>query len=215
MEATSGPATGTWDGPDIAQRMTDILRNEIRGGALANIASATRAWSAHRRDLVLPEATRRLATEFTGLVGAVLDLIAPLARPAADPPVPPASRAEPSVESVPVLRARRPGLPGGRVEIRTAVTNDGPTRVRIGFLWTDLVAEPRSRIAAASLRFQPASLDVSPGAVADVVIDLDVPQDAVPGLYHSFLRTTDRGGSAALLMFRVGHPDHPEVTVAG
>src|ERR687889_728756 len=103
MDATYGSARGARSGPAIAQRMNDILRDEIQGGALANIATATRAWSAHRGDLVLPEATRRLATEVTGLLGTVLDLVAPMAGPAADSPAPPASRAEQSVESVPVL----------------------------------------------------------------------------------------------------------------
>jgi len=216
MDVTYGPARGTRDGPDIAQRMDDILRDEIRGGALANIASATRVWSAHRRDLVLPEATRLLATEFGGLLGTVLDLIAPISRPTAGSPAPRASNPEPRpsvarpLESVSVLRATRPGAPGGTAEIRTAVMNDGPARVEIGFLCSDLVAEPKGRIAAACLRFQPAWLDVPPGAVADLVIDLHVPQDAAPGLYHSLLRTTDRGGAPALLMFGVG-PEDAEV----
>jgi hypothetical protein len=215
MDATDGLSTGTRDGPVIVQRMNDILRDEIQGGALANIASATRAWSAHRRDLVLPEVTRRLATEVSGLLGTVLDLIAP-PQLAADSHVPPLSqarphpRAEQPVESVPVLRAPFPGAPGGRAEIRTAVMNDGPDPVEIGFLCSELVAEPRGRIAAACLRFLPARLDVPPGAVADLVIDLHVPEDARPGLYHSLLHTTDRGGSPALLMFRIGLQDHHE-----
>ena len=98
--------------------------------------------------------------------------------------------------------------------IRTAVVNDGPTPVEIGFLCSDLVAEPRGRIAAACLRFRPARLDVPPGAAADLVIDLHVPHDARPGVYHSLLHTTDRGGAPALLMFRVGHQDDQEAAVA-
>ena len=220
MEATHGSATGTRDGPLIAQRMDAILRDEIQAGALANIASATRVWADHRRDLALPEATRRLATEFSGLVGTVLDLVAPMAVPAADRPASPAPRTRPGsrpeqiVESVPVLRARRPGAPGARAEIRTAVVNDGSAPVEVGFFWSDLVSERQGRIAAACLRFRPARLDVPPGATADLVIDLDVPRDAEPGLYHSLIHTTDRGGSPALLMFRVGLEDRPEVSVA-
>jgi hypothetical protein len=194
--------------------MNAILRKEIQAGALANIVSATRAWSGHRRDLALPEVSHRLATEFGGLLGTVLDLVAPIPRPAVDRPPPPPSPAEQSDGSVPVLRAMRAGAPGGRVEIRTGVMNDGPTPVQIGLSCSDLVAEPQSRIAAACIRFQPARLDVPPGAVADLVIDLYVPEDAAPGLYHSLLRTTDRGGSAALLMFRVGLQDHLGVAVA-
>jgi hypothetical protein len=220
MDATYGSVTEARHGPVIAERMNDILRAEIQGGALANIAASTRAWSAYRRDLALPDVTRRLVTEFSGILGAVLDLIAPIPRPATDPHGPPVSRplppprAEQPVASVPVLRARRPGAPGGRAEIRTAVVNDGPTPVEIGFFCSDLVAEPRGHIAAACLRFRPARLDVPPGAVADLVIDLDVPQDARPGLYHSLLNTTDRGGSPALLMFLVGRQDHQEAAVA-
>jgi hypothetical protein len=220
MEGTDGFATGTRDRPLIAQRMDAILRDEIQAGALANIASATRAWADHRRDLALPEATRRLATEFGGLVGTVLDLVAPMTVPAADWPASPARRTRPGsrteqiVESVPVLRAKRPGAPGGRAEIRTAVMNDGSVPVEVGFFCSDLVAERQGRIAAACLRFRPAWLDVPPGATADLVIDLDVPRDAEPGLYHSLVHTTDRGGSPALLIFRVGLEDRPEVSVA-
>jgi hypothetical protein len=219
MDTTDGLSTGTRDGPVITQRMNDILRDEIQGGALANIAAATRAWSAHRRDLVLPEVTRRLATEFSGLLGTVLDLIAPVPQPDLDRHVPRTSHARSHpraghVDSVPVLRARRAGVPGGRAEIRTAVANDGPTSVEVGFLPSDLVAEPRGHIAAACLRFLPARLDVPPGAVADLVIDLHVPEDARPGLYHSLLHTTDRGGSPALLMFQIGLHDHQEAAVA-
>ena len=91
--------------------------------------------------------------------------------------------------------------------------NDGPASVEIGFQWSDLVAAPRGRIAAPCLRFQPAWLDVAPGAVADLAIDLHVPENAEPGLYHSLLRTTDGGRAPALLMFRVARHDHPEVAV--
>ena len=220
MDITYGPETGTRDGPVVARLMNDILRDEIQRGALANITSATRAWSVHRRDRALPEATRFLATEFSGLLGTVLDLIAPISQPATGSPTAPTTRirsrppAEPPVECVPVLRARRPAAPGGRAEIRTAVQNEGPTPVEIGFFCSDLVAPPLGRIAATCLRFQPARLDVPPGAVADVVIDLLVPHDARPGLYHSLLRTNDHGGSSVLLMFRVGLQDHQEVAAA-
>jgi hypothetical protein len=208
MDATYGPATGTRDGRVIAERMDDILRDEIRAGALANIATATRAWSAHRRDLALPEAGRLLATEFSGLLGTVLDLIAPTSRPQAHP------RAQQPVGSVPVLRARRAGAPGESVEIHTAVVNDGSAPIHIGFHWSDLVAEPKGRIAATCLRFRPPWLDVHPGAVADLVIDLQVPQGAEPGLYHSLVRTTDRGGAPALLMFPVDLQENPEVALS-
>jgi hypothetical protein len=115
---------------------------------------------------------------------------------------------------VPVLRARRRGVPGGTAEIRTAVVNDGRSPLDIGFHCSDLTAGPWDHIAAACLRFLPARVHVPPGAVADLAIDLHVPQDARPGLYHSLLRTTDRSGSTALLLFRVGLQDDREADVA-
>lgn len=46
----------------IAKRAHAILDDEIAADALANIAAAIRAWSAHRCDLMLPEVTRRPST---------------------------------------------------------------------------------------------------------------------------------------------------------
>jgi hypothetical protein len=40
-----------------------------------------------------------------------------------------------------------------------------------------------------------------------------VPQNAEPGLYHPVVRTTDRGGSPALSVLRVGRMDQPEVAI--
>jgi hypothetical protein len=201
--------------------MNRILQEEIAGGALANIATATRVWSAHRRDHLVPTLMRRLTTESSDLLSPVLDLIAPVLQPAADPEWPhtahvrPHPEAEQLGQSVPVLHARRPGAPGGSVEIRTALQNDGPTAADVGFLWSDLVAEPDGHIRAEHLRLLPDRLTVPPGAVADLVIDLSVPDDARPGLYHSLLETTDRGGSRALLIFRIGRQNHQEVRSPG
>ena len=223
MDATAPPWTGARDGPAIAQQMNRILRDEIAGGALANIASAARVWSAHRRDQIVPEVTRRLATEFTDLLSPVVDLIAPTPPPAASQPQPaapwqppPSRPAEPQpeaqqlVESVPVLRARRPGAPGGTVEIRTVLQNDGPAPIEAGFCWSDLVAEPGGHIRAACLRLLPGLLQVPSGAAADLAIHLRIPEDARPGTYHTLLETTDAGRSGALLIFRVVDSDHPE-----
>ena len=221
MDATAPPWTGASDGPAIAQQMNRILRDEIAGGALANIASAARVWSAHRRDQIVPEVTRRLATEFTELLSPVVDLIAPAPQPPAPQPQPsapgqppPSGTAEPQpeeqlVESVPVLRARRPGAPGGTVEIRTVLQNDGPAPIEAGFCWSDLVAEPGGHIRAACLRLLPGLLQVPSGAAADLAIHLRIPEDARPGTYHTLLETTDAGRSRALLIFRVVDSDHP------
>jgi len=196
-------------GPTLAERATAILRDEIANGALGNIATASRVWSAHHRDLLTPEATRRLAAEFGGLLDTVLDLLTP-PRTAAASSLPPSAvldlAAEPgrrTIEPLPVLRARRSVPPGGAAEIHTGLRNDGPTPVEVGFVWSDLVAEPDGRIPAERLRLLPGRVRIPPDAFVDLAIGLDVPDDARPGLYHALLQATERVGLSALLTFPV------------
>jgi hypothetical protein len=132
------PERGT---PTIAERATAILRDEIANGALGNIATASRVWSAHHRDLLAPEATRRLAAEFGGLLDTVLDLLTRPQRTAASSLPPPgavldlaAERGRQTIEPLPVLHARRSVPPGGAAEIHTGLRNDGPTPVEVGFV---------------------------------------------------------------------------------
>ena len=199
------------DQPAIAERAAAILRDEVANGALANIAAANRVWSAHRRDLLTPEAARRLAGELGGLLDTVLDLLAPAPRSSVTSPPPPAAgsdhaaaRGRQTVEPLPVLRARHPVPPGGAAEIHTGLRNDGPAPVDIGFVWSDLVAEPDGRIPAGRLRLLPVPIRIPPGALVDLAIGLDVPNDARPGLYHALLQATERFGPRALLRFPVG-----------
>jgi hypothetical protein len=201
------PGTST-----LAERAAAILRDEIENGALANIAAARQVWSAHPRDLITPEAARRLAAELGGLLDTVLDLLAPLPRSLAGSSLPPpaavpdhaAERGQQTIEPLPVLRARRSVPPGGAAEIHTGLRNYGPTPVEVGFVWTDLVAEPDGRIHAGCLRLLPSRVRIPPGTFADLAIALDVPYDARPGLYHALLQATERAGLGALLMFPVG-----------
>jgi hypothetical protein len=195
----------------LGERAAAILRDEIEHGALANIAAANQVWSMHHRDLLTPEATRRLAAEVGGLLGTVLDLLTPPPRPAAASSPPPAAlpdhAADPgrqASEPLPVLRARGSVPPGGVAEIHTRIRNDGPTPVEAGFVWSDLVAEPDGRIHAGCLRLLPGRVRVPPGACADLAIGLEVPDDARPGLYHALLQATELAGLRALLTFPVG-----------
>jgi hypothetical protein len=196
----------------LAERATAILRDEIANGALANIAAANRVWSANRPDLFTTEAARRLAAELGSLLDPVLDLLAP-APPSvrtAWPPPPAAApdhvaaRGRQTVEPLPVLRPRSAVLPGGAAEIHTALRNDGPTPVDIGFVWSDLVAEPDGRIPAERLRLLSGPIRIPPGAVVDLAIGLDVPNDVRPGLYQALLQATECSGLCALLRFPVG-----------
>jgi hypothetical protein len=195
----------------LGERAAAILRDEIEQGALANIAAASQVWSAHHRDLLTPEATRRLAAEFGGLLDTVLDLLTPPRRSAAASSPPPAAvpdyaadQGGQTIEPLPVLRARRSVPPGGAAEIHTRLQNDGPAPAEVGFVWSDLVAEPDGRIHAGCLRLLPGRVRVPPGAWADLAIGLEVPDDARPGLYHALLQATDRVGLRALLTFPVG-----------
>lgn len=195
----------------LVERATAILCDEIANGALGNIATASRVWSAHRRDLIAPEMTRRLAVELGGLLDTVLDLLAPPPRSLAassPPPLagaqdPTAERGQQTIEPLPILRARRSVPPGGAAEIHTGLRNDGPTPVEVGFVWSDLVAEPDGRIHAGCLRLLPGRVRIPPGAFVDLAIGLDVPDDARPGLYHALLQATERVGLSALLTFPV------------
>jgi hypothetical protein len=198
--------------PALTERAAAILRDEIANGALANIAAANRVWSAHPRDLLGPEVARRLAAELGGLLDTVLDLLAPAPRSSSTSSSPPpaagldhaAERGRQSVEPLPVLRAQHSVPPGGAAEIHTGLRNDGPTPVAIGFVWSDLVAEPDGRIPAERLRLLPGPLRIPPGALVDLAIGLDVPNNARPGLYHALLQATERFGPRALLRFPVG-----------
>ena len=197
--------------PTLAERATAILRDEIANGALANITAASQGWTAHGRGLLIPEMARGLEAEFLGLRDAVLDLIAPqrrstaapLSRPAASPDQA-VDRAQPKIEPLPVLRAVRSVPPGDAAEIHTGLRNDGPTPVQMGFVWSDLVAEPDGRIQAGCLRLLPGRVRVPAGGLVDLAIGLDVPNDARPGLYRTLLEATEPLGLRALLTFPVG-----------
>jgi hypothetical protein len=200
--------------PTLTERVGAILRDEIANGALANIAAASQVWSAHRRGLITPEMARRLEAELFGLRDTVLDLLVPPPRSSAVSPVARATAgldhtAEPARQTIehlpvlPVLRALRSVPPGGTAEIHTGLRNDGPTPVEVGFVWSDLVAEPDGRIHAGCLRPPPGRVRVPPGGFADVAIGLDVPDGAQPGLYHALLESTEPLGLHALLTFPV------------
>jgi hypothetical protein len=109
-----------------------------------------------------------------------------------------------TIEPLPVLRARRSVPPGGAAEIHTRLRNDGPTPAEVGFVWSDLVAEPDGRIHAGCLRLLPGRVQVPPGACVDLAIGLEVPDDARPGLYHALLQGIEGVGLRALLTFPVG-----------
>lgn len=196
----------------LGKRAAAILRDEIEQGALANIAAASQAWSKHHRDLLTPESTRRLAAEFGGLLDTVLDLLTPRPRSAAASSRPPpaavpdyaADQRRQTIESLPVLRARHAAPLGGAAEIHTRLRNDGPTPAEVGFVWSDLVADPDGRIHAGCLQLMPGRVRLPPGACVDLAIGLQVPDDARPGLYHALLQSTERVGLSALLTFPVG-----------
>jgi hypothetical protein len=193
----------------LGERAAAILRDEIEHGALANVAAASQVWSAHHRDLFTPEAARRLAAGFGGLLDTVLDLLTPPPPPAAMPGSA-ADLGRHTIEPLPVLRAQRSVPLGGAGEIRTRLQNDGPTPAEVGFVWSDLVAEPDGRIHAGCLRLLPGRVRVPPGACVDLAIGLEVPGDARPGLYHALLQATDRAGLCALLTFPIGLEGEPE-----
>jgi hypothetical protein len=170
--------------PAIVERAAAILRDEIAGGALSNIASSRHIWSKHQPALIATEASRRLLTDLEAFVEPILELIAPA------PPI--------------VLRSAPPVRPGETAEIHTRLHNDGPYPVDVDFLCSDLVAHPESRIQAHRIRLQPTRLRVSPGGGAGLTIAVDVPPDAQPGVYRALLQASELAGLRAFLSFPVG-----------
>jgi hypothetical protein len=185
--------------PPLAERAAAILRDEIGNGALANIVIARQRWPAVYRDLVTAATSPRMA-ELGGLIGDVLDLVVPSASDARGRGV---SSAQRVAEHLPVLIARRAVPPGGTTEIRTGLQNDGPNAVEVGFLWSDLVAAPDSRIAASHLCFSPDQVRIPPGASVDLTAILDVPLEARAGLYRVLVQATENVGLFATLTFPV------------
>jgi hypothetical protein len=198
------------------------LRDEIANGALANIAAASNVWPTQRRDLITPEATRRVPAGLGGLLDTVLELLAPPPRSSAASALPPPAAVpgpapdggQHIIDALPVLRAKSSAPPGSAAEIHTRLRNDGPTCVEVGFMWSDLVAEPDGRIDATRLRLLPGRVRVPAGAFVGLTIGLDVPDDARPGIYSALLQATGRLGLRALLTFPVGSDIEREALIA-
>jgi hypothetical protein len=196
----------------IGERAAAILRDEIEHGALANIAAASQVWSTHHRDLLIPEATRRLTAEFGGLLDTVLDLLAPPPRSAAASSLPPpvampdhgaGSRAA-NDRALPVLRARRSRPLGGAAEIHTRLQNDGPTLLRsalCGAIWSP---NPMAASMRAAFGSCPAEYESRPALASTSRLVWRCPTTREPGLYHALLQATEPVGLRALLTFPVG-----------
>lgn len=211
MHAVPQAATLDRSLPRLAERASAILRDEMANGALANIAGGSQGWSAHRRRLMTPSLTSGLESELLGLRDALLDLVAPPQRPPAAPLSRPSAgpgqvveRSQQETVPLPVLRAVRGVPPGGVAAIHTGLRNDGSAPVLMDFVWSDLVADRGGRIHAGRMRLSPARVRVPAGSLADLAIGLDVPNDAPPGLYRTFLEATEPLGVRALLAFPVG-----------
>jgi hypothetical protein len=199
MFAASPVVTSGQRVPLLAERAAAILRDEIGNGALANIASARQRWPAVRRDLVAAATSPRIA-DVSGLISDVLDLVVPSAAARSDG----APSAQRAVEDPPVFTAQRVVPPGETAVIRTGLQNDGPNVVEAGFLWSDLMAAPKGRIAAIHLRFSPSQVRLLPGASVDLTAVLDVPFGAPAGLYRVLVQATENVGLFAMLTFPVG-----------
>jgi hypothetical protein len=203
MPAASPVVTSDHAVPPLAERAAAILRDEIRNGALGNIATAHQRWPAVYRDLVAAAASPR-AAGVGGLIGDVLDLLAPPSPAGRDGSAPSPPPAAPALPPVPVLTAPRAAPPGGTSVIRAGLQNDGPDAVEVAFAWSDLVAAPDNRIAASRLRLSADRARVRPGEALELTIVLDVPREARAGLYRVVVQTTADLGPCALLTFPVG-----------
>jgi hypothetical protein len=89
-------------------------------------------------------------------------------------------------------------------DVRTALRNDGRLPLDVGFAWSNLIAGPAHEIPASCLHPLPGRVRVPSGGSVDLVIVLDVPDEAESGLYRGVLQATGSAGAAALLTFPVG-----------
>jgi len=198
----------------LADRAASILRDEIANGALGNIMAVEHPFrSSWLTDLFTggPSAARIVGDA----VEAVLDLLprvfspivehsyGPGALPAPVPPVTELMPGAPTAPRVPTVRRSEPAKPGGLATLTTRLSNDGNDPVDVRFRWDDLVSSPAARISSPHVRVLPDLLHLVPGELADILVVLDVPAAARPGLYSTLLGADDLPDLQALLMFPV------------
>jgi hypothetical protein len=107
-------------------------------------------------------------------------------------------------ESMRILKATRPARAGETVEILTRLQNDDEAESDELFLsWTDLVADAGRHIPAVRVSVTPARLRLPANGTVDVVVSVDVPSGALPGVYRGLIHAALVDDLWAVLTVRI------------
>jgi hypothetical protein len=103
-----------------------------------------------------------------------------------------------------IFRAAGRSRAGQSIEIILGLVNEQRVEpVEVQLFCTDLVAGPGRHIAAERITFEPAALWLAAQSSADVMVRVDVPPSAAPGLYAGLLRATNLEDLKAIVMLCV------------
>jgi hypothetical protein len=104
---------------------------------------------------------------------------------------------------MPVLRASLPIAPGARVTVPAVLRNDDRGPIELEFVCGDLVSDSGERIPSHCITIAPSHLRLAPTSDAHLVIDLEVPTHAQPGVYRAELRSTTVADVCAVVMVTI------------
>lgn len=176
-----GPPTSTLTMPE---RAAMVLQGELAGDALANITRSNRVWEDREHQLLGSHLGRRVRDEIQALLELFTEPLAAPARRAIPSRNGVRAESRPAPEPVAVLRPARPVEPGARAQIRTALRNGRTQPVALGFWCSELVAEPHARIAPARIHVEPRWISILPSGLGHIAVEIEVPDDARPGVYR-------------------------------
>lgn len=121
----------------------------------------------------------------------------------ANPAPTPHDDAAQAVEPAPVVGPCTPTLAGTAAQVRIALCNEDSAPVQLSFLSTGLIGDSGASIGAAHIAFQPARLDLAPGAQAELIVVVQVPAQTHPGVYSGLIRASQLDYLHAVLVIQV------------
>jgi uncharacterized membrane protein len=112
--------------------------------------------------------------------------------------------AQPAGSTQGILHVASRGRPGQTVDLVLGLVNERTTEpVRVHLFCTELVAGYGSRIAAERVALDPADLWLAAQSSGDVVVRVNIPQNAEPGLYAGLLRAANLDDLNAIVTLAV------------
>ena len=93
-----------------------------------------------------------------------------------------------SANSIPIIKTDKACSPGQVIEIPISLTNDDETKKTISFLKTPLASEANLKIAARSIKLEPAELTLNPGDRKVMTIKINIAKTAKSGVYSGLFK---------------------------